>query len=364
MNDTQPEPQTEDRLRSDRMVRLAAALLITALAVIALRLGASILVPVAEAILVWFILNAFARALRQMPVLGPRLTRLTSTLIAIVIIFLLGFAAVWSSARSAIDLGQRATSVQTSLDPLIDRIAVVMGSSRADLVDRALDAVGLEAMMQQLVVGMVNLVNQFGIVTIYVAFLLADQAFFGRKMEVLFPDAKRRAEVTAVLTDIGRQIGSYLWIMTKVSTMTAALSYVVMAFFGLENIGFWVVLIFVLNFIPTIGSILGTILPTAYALVQFQSVEKAALLCAGIGAVQFAIGNIVFPRIAGNTLNLSFFVTILCLFVWGALWGIIGMFMAVPLTAMLVLILARFPSTRPIAIILSKTGNVAGPGKS
>ncbi len=143
--------------------------------------------------------------------------------------------------------------------------------------------------------------------------------------------------------------------------MTAGLSYGVMAFFGLDNAGFWVVLIFVLNFIPTIGSILGTALPTAYALVQFQSVETAALVCAGLGAVQFTVGNFVFPRIAGNTLNLSFFVTILSLFVWGALWGIVGMFLAVPLTAALVLILARFPATRPVAILLSKSGEVAGP---
>jgi predicted PurR-regulated permease PerM len=131
-----------------------------------------------------------------------------------------------------------------------------------------------------------------------------------------------------------------------------------MTLMGLESPIFWASLVFVLNFIPTIGSILGTLLPAAFALVQFQDVGPAALLMVILGAIQFTIGNVVLPRLAGDTLNLSLTVTVLCLFVWGALWGVTGMFLAVPLTASLLLVAASFEATRPIAMALSQTGEL------
>jgi predicted PurR-regulated permease PerM len=85
----------------------------------------------------------------------------------------------------------------------------------------------------------------------------------------------------------------------------------------------------------------------------------AALLGVLLAAVQFTLGNIVLPRMTGETLNLSLFVTILSLILWGAIWGVTGMFLAVPLTAILVLIASRFADTRWIAIVMSKTGTFA-----
>jgi len=72
------------------------------------------------------------------------------------------------------------------------------------------------------------------------------------------------------------------------------------------------------------------------------------------------IGNIVQPRLAAKSLNLSQFVVILALFVWGAIWGIVGMFLAVPLTAIVMLVCSNFERTRPLAIILSESGALKG----
>ena len=84
-------------------------------------------------------------------------------------------------------------------------------------------------------------------------------------------------------------------------------------------------------------------------------------MLAGVGLVQFVIGNILLPRLAGGSLNISLFVTILSLFAFGALWGVTGMFVAMPLTAMLVIVFAHFEATRPIAILLSRTGELDVP---
>jgi predicted PurR-regulated permease PerM len=163
---------------------------------------------------------------------------------------------------------------------------------------------------------------------------------------------------------MGRDIQSYILIMTFVSTLTAILSYGVMVAVGLEHAAFWAFLIFILNFIPTIGSIIGTALPSLYGLLQFGDFKPFLILLAAIGVIQFLIGNILQPRLSAKTLNLSQFVVILSLFVWGAMWGIVGMFLAVPITAILMIVFANFPSTRVLAAALSESGDVPASANS
>lgn len=345
----------------ESIIRMAAISIIIALSIALLTVGAGFLVPIAEALIVWFILNSLALRLRTSPVIGPRLSIGASITLAALLVALIGLVAVYSGVRSFLNTGSQGAAWQASLDPLVQFIAQVIGTETSIVVDYVFDRIGFETMFQQLALGLLGLINQFGIVAIYVAFLVADQAFFDVKMRALYPDPQRRANAKAFLADISRQISSYLWIMTRVSLMTAILSYFVMLTVGLESPDFWAILIFVLNFIPTIGSILGTFLPTFFALVQFDSFGPVVTLLAGIGSVQFVIGNIVFPRMAGETLNMSLFVTIFSLFFWGTIWGVTGMFLAVPLTAILVIVLSRFRITRQVAILLSKNGQVGPP---
>ncbi|MCA8882158.1 MAG: AI-2E family transporter [Rhodobacteraceae bacterium] len=352
------------RTATGSLVRLAALLIIIALFVALLTAGSGFLVPIAESLIVWFVLNSFALRLRTAPVIGPHMGRGLSIALAALLIAVIGLMTVYSGVRSFLNTGTQAVALQASLDPLLHFIAQVMGTETSAVVDYVFDRIGFETMFQKLALGLLGLINQFGVVAIYVAFLVADQAFFDVKMRALFPDPARRAHAKAFLSDISRQISSYLWIMTRVSLMTAVLSYVVMLAVGLDSPDFWAILIFVLNFIPTIGSILGTLLPTFFGLVQFDSLGPVMMILAGVGAVQFVIGNIIFPKLAGETLNMSLFVTIFSLFFWGTIWGVTGMFLAVPLTAILLIVLSRFDVTRQLAILLSKNGQIGSPDAS
>ena len=229
---------------------------------------------------------------------------------------------------------------------------------RADLVEKFVAGLGIELLIRQVVAALFGLINQFGIVAIYVGFLLVDQQFFEAKLRALAPDPQRRAGIRALIERITDGIQAYLWVMALMSALTATLSYVVLRLMHVEHAGFLATAIFFLNFIPTIGSILGTVLPTLFALLQFQAPGPVLLVLAGIGAVQFVIGNVLLPKVAGTALNISLFVTIFALFGWGALWGVTGMFVAMPLTAMLIITFSNFPATRPIAVILSRTGEL------
>ncbi len=339
-----------------RILRLAAVCVVLSASIAALAIGAELLVPLVEALLLWFVINALGDSLRRVPRIGPALSDTGARWLAAALVALIGILAIYSSVWSLASVGPQALKLQTSLDPLIRGVSAVLGQETGDVIDRAFDAIGLETLVRQIVLGLLGLINQFGLVAIYVVFLLVDQAYFPAKLRLLFPDPARHRAALTILTELKCQIGAYLWIMTKVSAATAGLSLVAMGVAGLENPFFWAMLVFLLNFIPTIGSVLGTLIPAVLALVKFQDVGAAVLLALALGTVQFTIGNVLLPRMAGQTLNLSLTVTVLCLFVWGALWGVTGMFLAVPLAASLLLVASRLETTRGIAIALSRTG--------
>ncbi|MDX1667633.1 MAG: AI-2E family transporter, partial [Saprospiraceae bacterium] len=117
-------------------------------------------------------------------------------------------------------------------------------------------------------------------------------------------------------------------------------------------------LIFLLNFIPSIGSIVGTALPALFSLLQYQDGSRFLLVLLSISAIQLLVGNYLDPRMLGRSLNISPFVVLFSLALWGAIWGIIGMFLSVPIMVILVIILSEFPSSRPFAILLSEKGRI------
>jgi AI-2 transport protein TqsA len=143
-----------------------------------------------------------------------------------------------------------------------------------------------------------------------------------------------------------------------VNLISAALSFVILFFAGIDSPLFWAFLIFLLNFIPVIGMLIGTLFPAIFSLIQFGEFTPPLLLFFSIGTIQFAVGNVIEPRIMGNSLNISPLVAIVALAFWGTLWGITGMFLSVPITVIMIIVCSQFPKTRPVAILLSEKGKI------
>jgi len=93
-------------------------------------------------------------------------------------------------------------------------------------------------------------------------------------------------------------------------------------------------------------------------LVQFPTLGPFIVTISVLTAVQFCIGSLLEPRLMGNRLNLSPIVILLSLGLWGSVWGIPGMFLCVPITVIIMIICSYFPTTRPLAILLSGNGKV------
>jgi len=196
------------------------------------------------------------------------------------------------------------------------------------------------------------------VVCLYATFLLIERRSFEGKLANLSDDPARVARIREVVATINRRIGSYLALKTLLSLLLAVASYVVMRLFGLEFAALWAVLIFFLNFVPYVGSVLGVVFPVLMTIVQFEDPGTALSMLTLLTVLQFGIGNFLDPYLMGNSLNLSPFAILLSLAVWSELWGVPGAFLAVPITAILTIVLSEFPGTRPIAVLISSNGRL------
>ncbi|MBL8543316.1 MAG: AI-2E family transporter [Hyphomonadaceae bacterium] len=201
-----------------------------------------------------------------------------------------------------------------------------------------------------------NLFSSAIFTLIFLGFLFSAAAVMPAKLDLIFSDPERRALARDVGERIRVSMERYLWVQTLMSLIITTLTFITLALIGLENALFWSFLIFFLNFIPTIGSLVAVVLTTAVALVQFPTLGPVLAVFGGVSVWQFVIGNFLQPRMTGDSLNLSAVVVLLALSIWGAMWGIVGAFLSAPLTVMLMIVLAQFRSTRWIAILLSEDG--------
>jgi AI-2 transport protein TqsA len=174
---------------------------------------------------------------------------------------------------------------------------------------------------------------------IFVAFLLA-----GRSSKVIR---------SGIYAEIDSKIRRYLGTKLVISAITGLLVWIILTLFGLHMAPLFGILAFLLNFIPSIGSIIATMLPVPIALAQFDSPLVIVGVIALPGAVQMTIGNVIEPKLMGEGLELHPATILLALAFWGLLWGPIGMLLAVPITASGRIVLMRFETTRPFGELLA-----------
>jgi len=320
--------------------------------------GAGVLMPLAMAVLIWFLINAVASSFQRFKFGNFQIQRRMSLVLALITTLACVFVVIDLVVTNLSVMGTRTIDFESSLNPLIDKVAEWTGTSNTDVLNKVFDTIGIEKLFGRIVSATASFSSQLGVVLVYVIFLLVEQQFFDAKLRALIRDDSRRDRIRGIFKAIARDVQGYIWIMTMLSGLTAAISYGIMKWIGLEHAAFWSLLIFILNFIPTVGSILSTALPTVFALIQFQGFSEAFMLFVTVGMVQFAIGNFLQPRLASNTLNMSQFVVILSLFVWGGIWGVVGMFLAVPITVIMLIVFSNFEATKPVAILLSQDGQV------
>ncbi len=207
-----------------------------------------------------------------------------------------------------------------------------------------------------------NLATSIGMVVIYMLFMFVEQSTFNRKFAAMFPNRRQSKKMRYIIDSIDENMKKYLFMKTLISAATGIASYIWLRSIGLEFAGVWAFIVFIANYVPTIGSIVACSLPILYALISAPTLHQPILVASGLIGLQIVFGNIIEPKLTGKTLNLSTLAILINLVFWGMIWGIAGMFFSVPLLVAVFVITAQFDSTRPIAVLLSADGKI--PDKS
>lgn len=345
--------------RPFKVERIASWFVILAILIFCLNYFSNFLQPIVIAVMIWYGVYELKRILAKLKIKGNALPNWLLTLFAFLIIFLISIG-IFEILTSNLELIiKKSPEYAENFKNMISGLQTLDGFQdiQQRIVSRA-----KEFDVQPLLTGFLNsLTNIAGntiVIIIYVAFLLVEEKYFSKKLHAVTANSEKQEKVDVVMDQVTQAIRKYISVKTQMSLLTGVLSYVLLLLFDVDFPVLWAFLIFLLNFIPYIGSFIATALPSVFAMFQFQSFAMLFWVFIVIQAVQLLVGNVLEPKIMGRTLNLSPLGVMLALTFWGVIWGILGMFLSVPITSVMLITFSRFESTRFIAVWLSETGEL------
>ncbi|MBX2799000.1 MAG: AI-2E family transporter [Myxococcales bacterium] len=262
---------------------------------------------------------------------------------------------VWSSINGLADEMPRYRESLTNLGhELVGLVELLPDYIRpdglgADHIDpeALLGNLNLESLLTTLGTGATNLV---GVLTN----LLWNAVLVVLFSVIIIAGRKPLQEHSGLRGEIDRRVQKYLVTKFTMSALTGTLTWLVLTVLGVPLALMFGVFAFVLNFIPSVGSLLAMLLPLPIALVHFPDSPLMWVLVVALpGLVQFGIGNVLEPRVLGDSLDLHPITILLTLIFWALLWGVVGALISVPVTAVVKIILERYETTRPAAEILA-----------
>ena len=302
----------------------------------------SVLIPFVLAVFVAYGISPLIEVQNRRLRIPRPLAVLATLLVGVLLLGMMGGLVSTSISQ----LSENAASYQRQIEQLVER---AMTSPVVEWLDPDLGeewdlrSVIPTAQLGDMIMGttnaIVDLLSKGLIVLIFLFFLLSGES------------AVRKAGVRA---DVETKIRRYIVVQATLSAATGILVGVVLAVLGVPLAMVFGLFAFLLNFIPSIGSLIATLLPLPVVLVSPEVSTTAAVLAISLPAgIQFVIGNVLSPKIMGDSLELHPVTILLALMVWGALWGIVGMLLATPITAVMRMLFERMEMTRPLAGLMA-----------
>ena len=348
--------QTDNTRRQIRniLVFMAAVLLL-----FIMKAASSVIIPMVIAFFVFIIINPLLSRMDKLHV--PRLISMLIVLLIVVAVFMIFLYIFFVMVNMlmnpetgvpayAIKVNQLDTMLSTWLAPYLDEnpdtfsILSWLNINWYSVLMTSLASISSK---------FISVLSDALLVFVYLLFIIMERQTILPKLLTSLPKGKVQ-RVSEMVVRMNKQTSRYLLMKMFISILTGVLFYFAAIISQLDFALVWGVLAVVLNFIPTIGSIVCTAGAIAMAIIQFSPDWGSILLVAFLMiSIEMVLGNIIDPRLQGVQLNISPLVILISLALWGYVWGLVGMFLAVPLTSMIQIICANVPSLRPIAILLS-----------
>ena len=345
--------KTEKNIRTIKVI-LIVLLVFTSLAVC--KISGAVTIRILMSFFIFLLVLPLVTALEK-----AKFPSWLATIIAVLVIIVVVLFFVWFVFFSVDMLIQKIPSYASRINDL-DVILKNMARRWVDIPDGEsflsflkIDWVGSIIMptLRSVSSSAIGILSNVLIIILMTVFLLGERHMVIPKM-MNFISARDEDKISIIWDRIVKQVSRYISIKVFISIVTGGIFYVIAIIIGLDFALLWGVMAVVLNFIPTIGSIIITALMILMAVIQFApSIGPILFVAIGTILTQNIIGNFLDPRLSGNSLNLSPFVILAALGVFGFVWGVVGMFLAVPLLSVLQIICANIDAARPLAMLIS-----------
>lgn len=350
-----------DEIKSSRVVSTAAWMVIIGLVIFTLVYFRSLIQPFILALVVWYLIRATRNLIEKIKLKGKQIPSWLSGILAILLTFGVLWFVIQLVSYNVNLIITKSSQYENNLDTLVKSLKELTGIENVDAFIEE-QASGLDYDIQSIATGFLNsvsaLLGNAALVIIYVIFLLIEENFVSGKFKKLSFKSNGKATLNDIIPRISTSINTYFTVKFVTSLLTGVLSYIVLLIIGVDFAVLWAFLIFLFNFIPYVGSLVATLLPSFFAVFQFASLLPFLWVFISVEVIQILVGNYIEPRIMGKILNLSPLVVLLSLAFWGSIWGVVGMILSVPIISVVVIILAHFPASRNIAIMLSENGKL------
>ncbi|MDW4496675.1 AI-2E family transporter [Sulfitobacter sp. D35] len=326
-------------------------------------IGRSVILPIVMALIAVYVLHSASAAISRLP--GFKVLPLMVLRAAVLVAFAgVLFAAATVISSTVREILQVAPAYEANLLAMIDGLSARLNLDAQDVWDRVeaatIGRIDLDGLVLALLGGFSSVGGVVFLVVLYVAFLMGERRSFERRIHAAMPGAARGESMLTLLRKINANIGAYLAVKTLINLILGTISFLIMYALDVDFALFWAIVIGLLNYIPYVGSYLGVAFPVILSLGQFGDWTYSLLILAALSAAQFVVGNVLEPKLIGRQMNLSPFVVLVALAVWGTLWGVPGAILAVPMTSVIAIVLSEFEATRPIVTLLANRVDETG----
>lgn len=344
--------------RSPYTGRVLSVILILLL-IAALRLGSSLLIPVALAILLALLLNPIVRRLSKWKI--PH--SIGSAVVVFGMTGIIAFGAWWL-ADPASDWLKKAPEQLQGMESKLRRIKKPIADIQktAEKVEQAATTTGgganaapapaAPSMVARLGYSTASAIGAALTVIFLTYFLLASAPEFRRKLPRMVPEASRRERIDHALEEIERHMSRYLYLNSVISLVVGLATWGLLELCGFPNALLWATAAFIFNYVPYAGALATLALIGFAGIVSFDTPDRTLLALGGFFLINLLEGNLITPMIMGKEMPLNSLAIFASLLFWGWVWGIAGAVMAVPLTVMVQVVCAHVPRLKAFAVLL------------
>lgn len=323
--------------------------------VILMRYTASVILPICIAVLLSFVLEPLIRFLNNKCHI-PWAPCVVIVLIGVFLILLSVGSLLFSSLKTILELYPKYEERFTTVYSTVAGIFKLPFDADTSLIDNLWNQLGVRTAVQNFAVSLSSFLISFSknlfMVILFMLFFLLELRFIKQKVEYALED-QLQGRVASIAKSIIHQITKYMSVKFFISFLTGLLMYIVTLTAKMDFPIVWGFMAFVLNFIPSFGSIISGFLTALFALVQFWPTPGPFLYVTIIDIViNMVLGNVIEPRVQGRNLGLSPFVLITSLTIWGWIWGFAGLILGVPMMVIVKIICENVELLHPLSILM------------